>query len=33
LVVRFNARAKVGPVQQHLVSKGFPHFNERSFFI
>src|SRR5262249_1984530 len=32
-VVRFNARVKVGLVEQHLVSKGFPHFNERSFFI
>src|SRR5215510_3575881 len=35
-VVRYvviNARVKVGPIEQHLVSKGFPYFNERSFFI
>src|SRR5215813_10976029 len=33
LVVRFNARVKVGLIEQHLVSKGFPYFKERSFFI
>src|SRR5215468_6136416 len=32
-VVRLNARVKVGLIEQHLVSKGFPYFNERSFFI
>jgi hypothetical protein len=32
-VVRFNARVKVGPIEQHLVSEGFPHFKERSSII
>jgi hypothetical protein len=32
-VVRFNARVKVDLIEQHLVSKGFPHFNKRSFII
>src|SRR6516225_1452589 len=32
-VVRFNAKVKVGPVEQHLVSKGFPDAKEISLLI
>src|SRR5215475_11891434 len=32
-VVRFNAKVKMGPVEQHLVSKGFPDAKEISLLI